>query len=199
MSLDHVRIELLPLGTDLRVKRGTPLQDILFAHGVEFPCGGRGLCKGCRIKLIAGSLPVTPEDQHKLSASALKDGWRLACRAKADADLRVELAQWETAILTDDSVFSFIPREGLGVAVDLGTTTLVAQLVDLQTGHVLAVRAALNNQATHGADIMSRIEFAVAEQGQQCSAEPDSQPDRRADRRTPGCEQELGTRIWRAS
>lgn len=167
MSLDHVRIELLPLGTDLQVKRGTPLQDILFAHGVEFPCGGRGLCKGCRIKLIAGSLPVTPEDRHKLTPTELEDGWRLACRAKADADLRVELAQWESAILTDDSVFSFTPREGLGVAVDLGTTTLVAQLVDLQTGHVLAVRAALNNQATHGADIMSRIEFGVAEQGQQ--------------------------------
>jgi uncharacterized 2Fe-2S/4Fe-4S cluster protein (DUF4445 family) len=166
MSLDHVRIELLPLGTDLRVKRGTPLQDILFAHGVEFPCGGRGLCKGCRIKLIAGTLPVTPEDQLKLTAMELDEGWRLACRAKADADLRVELAQWETAILSDHSVFSFTPRDGLGVAVDLGTTTLVAQLVDLQTGHVLAVRAALNTQATHGADIMSRIEFAVSEKGQ---------------------------------
>ena len=165
MSLDYVRIELLPLGTHLRVKRGTPLQDLLFAHGVEFPCGGRGLCKGCRIKLIAGSLPITAEDRHKLVTEELEAGWRLACRAKADTDLRVELAQWETTILTDHSVFSFTPREGLGVAVDLGTTTLVAQLVDLQTGNVLAVRAALNTQATHGADIMSRIEFAVSEKG----------------------------------
>jgi len=166
MSLDHVRIELLPLGANLQVKRGTPLQDVLFAHGVEFPCGGRGLGKGCRIKLIAGSLPVTPEDKHKLTIRELEEGWRLACRAKADTDLRVELAQWESAILTDNSDFSFTPRQGMGVAVDLGTTTLVAQLVDLQTGHVLAVKAALNTQATHGADIMSRIEFAVSEKGQ---------------------------------
>jgi len=42
----------------------------------------------------------------------------------------------------NESVFAFTPREGLGIAVDLGTTTIVAQLLDLQTGHVLAVRAA---------------------------------------------------------
>ena len=33
----------------------------------------------------------------------------------------------ESAILADDSVFEFTPRSGLGIAVDLGTTTLVAQ------------------------------------------------------------------------
>jgi uncharacterized 2Fe-2S/4Fe-4S cluster protein (DUF4445 family) len=54
----------------------------------------------------------------------------------------------------------------LGIAVDLGTSSIVAQLVDLRTGHVLAVRAALNAQAKHGADIMSRVEFAVTGQGQ---------------------------------
>jgi uncharacterized 2Fe-2S/4Fe-4S cluster protein (DUF4445 family) len=54
----------------------------------------------------------------------------------------------------------------LGIAVDLGTTTIVAQLLDLRTGHVLAVRTALNAQAKHGADILSRIEFAVHGGGQ---------------------------------
>ncbi|MGZ4965175.1 MAG: ASKHA domain-containing protein, partial [Limisphaerales bacterium] len=51
----------------------------------------------------------------------------------------------------------------LGVAIDLGTTTIVAQLVDLRTAHVLAVRTAFNPQAAHGADVMSRIEFALNE------------------------------------
>jgi uncharacterized 2Fe-2S/4Fe-4S cluster protein (DUF4445 family) len=163
---DLVHIELLPLGEILEVERGTPLQDLLFAHGVEFPCGGRGRCKGCKVKVVAGSLPITTEDRQKLTAAELSDGWRLACRGRAEMDIRIELAQWEAAILTDDSVFAFTPQEGLGIAVDLGTTTIVAQLVDLQTGHVLAVRAALNAQAKHGADIMSRVEFAVASQGQ---------------------------------
>ncbi len=158
---DLVSLELLPLGKVLRVRRGTPLQEVLFAHGVEFPCGGRGLCKGCRIKVLEGVLPITDDDQHKLSGTELSEGWRLACRGQAQSDLKIELAQWEAAILTDESVFSFTPREGLGVAVDVGTTTIVAQLLDLETGHVLAVRAALNAQAKYGADIMSRIESAV--------------------------------------
>ena len=162
---DLVHIELLPLGKRLEVERGTPFQDVLFAHGVEFPCGGRGRCKGCKVKVIAGSLPITDEDRQKLTAAEVSEGWRLACRGRAETDLRIELAQWEATILTDDTVFAFTPEEGLGIAVDLGTTTIVAQLVDLQTGHVLGVRAALNAQARHGADIMSRVEFAVAGQG----------------------------------
>jgi uncharacterized 2Fe-2S/4Fe-4S cluster protein (DUF4445 family) len=164
---EFVHIELLPLGKVLRVKRGTPLQDVLFAHGVEFPCGGRGRCKGCKIKVLAGALPITEEEKHRLSGAELADGWRMACRGRAESDLRIELAQWEAAILTDDSVFAFTPREGWGVAVDVGTTTIVAQLIDLQKGHVLAVRTALNAQAKHGADIMSRVEYSVAEEGLQ--------------------------------
>jgi uncharacterized 2Fe-2S/4Fe-4S cluster protein (DUF4445 family) len=161
-----VHIELLPLGKVLRVKRGTSLQDVLFAHGVEFPCGGRGRCKGCKIKVLAGELPISEEEKQRLTGTELAEGWRLACRGRADSDLTIELAQWEAAILTDDSVFAFTPRKGLGIAIDLGTTTIVAQLIDLQTGHVLAVRAALNAQAKCGADIMSRVEVAVAGQGQ---------------------------------
>ena len=164
---DLVQIELLPLGKVLRVPRGTPLQDVLFAHGVEFPCGGRGRCKGCKVKVLAGALPVTAEEKQRLTGAELAEGWRLACRGQAAGDLKIELAQWEAAILTDDSVVAFTPRPGLGIAVDLGTTTIVAQLVDFQTGHVLAVRTALNGQAQHGADIMSRVEFAVAGHGQQ--------------------------------
>lgn len=156
-----VHIELLPLGTTLAVEPGTPLQDVLFAQGVEFPCGGRGRCKGCRVKVLAGALPPSVEDEQKLTAAELAEGWRLACRARADGDLKIELAQWEATILADETVFQFTPREGLGAAVDLGTTTLVAQLLDLGTGHVLGVRTALNAQARHGADIMSRIEFGA--------------------------------------
>lgn len=157
-----VQIDLLPLGKRLSVPLDTPLQDILFEHGVEFPCGGRGRCKGCKIKVLAGRLPITEEDSRKLSAHELAEGWRLACRARAEGDLKIDLQQWEATILTDESEFPFTPREGLGIALDLGTTTLVAQLVDLQTGHVLGVRTALNAQAQHGADIMSRVEFGVA-------------------------------------
>jgi uncharacterized 2Fe-2S/4Fe-4S cluster protein (DUF4445 family) len=159
-------LELLPLGKTIPVERGASLQDVLFVHGVEFPCGGRGRCKGCKIKVLAGSLPVTEQDRLRLSAAELAQGWRLACQARAQGDLKIELAQWEAAILADDSTFEFTPQPGLGIAVDLGTTTIVAQLLDLATGRVLAVRAELNAQAKHGADIMSRVEFSVAGRSQ---------------------------------
>ena len=74
-----VRIELLPLGKMLTVKRGTPLQDVLFAQGVEFPCGGRGRCKGCKIKVLAGSLPVTARRSALTAPNSRRaGGWPVA-------------------------------------------------------------------------------------------------------------------------
>ncbi len=160
-----VTIRLEPLGVSFSLPAGTPLQDVLFTHGVEFPCGGKGKCKGCRVRLLQGSLPITPEQERMLSAEELRAGWRLSCQCAPEDDVTLEMAQWEAAILSDETAITIEPREGLGIAIDLGTTTLVAQLVDLKTGNVLSVRTALNAQARHGADIMSRIGFAVAEGG----------------------------------
>jgi uncharacterized 2Fe-2S/4Fe-4S cluster protein (DUF4445 family) len=142
------------------VARGAALQDILFPYGVEFPCGGRGRCRRCRVRVTAGHVSAAGQD-HILTAEEIAAGYRLACRARADGDATLEIAQWDTVILADDSAFAFTPQEGLGVAVDLGTTTLVAQLLDLATARVLGVRVALNPQVAHGADIMSRVEFAL--------------------------------------
>jgi len=44
-----------------------------------------------------------------------------------------------------------------GVAFDLGTTTIVGTLLDLTTGEARAVTSALNAQAVHGGDVLSRI------------------------------------------
>ncbi|MCX7016530.1 MAG: ASKHA domain-containing protein [Candidatus Sumerlaeota bacterium] len=163
---ERVRIRLAPLGDVIEVARGTLLRDALFGRGVEFPCGGRGQCKGCRVRVVQGDLPVTARHRALLAPDELAAGWRLSCLCKADRDLTLELAQWETPILADETPFAFTPREGLGIAIDLGTTTLAAQLLDLQTGRVLAVRTALNPQARHGADLMSRISFAATDGGQ---------------------------------
>jgi len=162
---DRVRIALEPLGQTIRVQRGTPLRDVLFRYGVEFPCGGQGRCRGCRVRLSGGSAPVTPEQEAILSPAELEEGWRLACQCVAESPVTLQVAQWETPVLTDHATFSFTPREGWGIAVDLGTTTVVAQLVDLRSGRVLGVRTALNPQARYGADVMSRIQFAVTSGG----------------------------------
>jgi uncharacterized 2Fe-2S/4Fe-4S cluster protein (DUF4445 family) len=151
---------------ELSAPAGTPLRDLLFEQGVEFPCGGQGRCRGCRIRVLNGKAEVNRAQQERLSPEEIASGWRLACQCVVEGDLEIELRQWDAAILVDDTVFAFCPRQGLGVAVDLGTTTLVAQLLDLATGRVLAVSTALNAQARYGADVMSRLHFAVLGGGQ---------------------------------
>ena len=156
-----VSIELLPLGKQLEVEKGAPLKDLLFPFHVEFPCGGLGRCKGCRVRVLKGKAPIGPNDKALLSSDSLNEGWRLACCMRAHDALQLEIAQWESRILEDDCSFAFTPEEGLGLAVDIVTTTVVAQLLDLKTGNVLAVRSALNLQAKYGSDIMSRIHAAI--------------------------------------
>ena len=65
------------------------------------------------------------------------------------------------AVLVGNNVTALDPpgsAEGvLGVALDIGTTTLAAGLVDLDSGKVIALDAELNPQITFGADVISRI------------------------------------------
>lgn len=53
-----------------------------------------------------------------------------------------------------------INQASYGLALDIGTTTVVGYLCNLNNGEILATEAALNPQIKHGEDIMSRIEFA---------------------------------------
>jgi uncharacterized 2Fe-2S/4Fe-4S cluster protein (DUF4445 family) len=154
-------IELLPGGKLLEAADGTSLRDILFSEGVEFPCGGLGRCRRCKVRVLRGHWPVSLTDWRLLSVDEIRDGWRLSCQGSIQSNLALEIAQWESAILADDTKFDFTPAEGLGIAVDLGTTTTAAQLVDLQTARILAVTTALNAQGAHGGDVMTRLDFAL--------------------------------------
>lgn len=70
-----------------------------------------------------------------------------------------------TFVLDGNKIIGIEPgdttKKNYGVAVDIGTTTVVSTVVDLNTGSDLAVASALNTQATHGADVVSRINFTV--------------------------------------
>jgi uncharacterized 2Fe-2S/4Fe-4S cluster protein (DUF4445 family) len=139
MTRPPLTLRLSPADLRLEIPAGTRLQDVLFAQGVEFPCGGRGRCKGCRVKVLRGALNVTAEESNLLTKTELDAGWRLACRHSVTA-ISGGLAMGNDGL--GDTPVAFTPREGLGVAIDLGTTTIAAQLLDLQTGNVLGVRTA---------------------------------------------------------
>ncbi|MEN6325414.1 MAG: ASKHA domain-containing protein [Syntrophomonas sp.] len=69
-----------------------------------------------------------------------------------------------TAIVTDSELIGLehgdTTKDCYGVAVDIGTTTVVASLHDLATGNELAVASALNPQTQYGLDVLSRIQYA---------------------------------------
>lgn len=135
------------------------LSDQLFAAGVEFPCGGETACGGCKVRVIEGQVPVTAMMREALAEKELADGWRLACCASSSERVVVEVEQWSLPALGDDASVPIEPRPGRGAVIDLGTTTLVVQVVDLSNGEVLRVESALNPQARYGADVMTRLQY----------------------------------------
>jgi uncharacterized 2Fe-2S/4Fe-4S cluster protein (DUF4445 family) len=70
-----------------------------------------------------------------------------------------------TAVLDNDRLMDIehgdTRGKKYGLAVDIGTTTVVCTVVDLNTGSDMAVASALNTQAVHGADVVSRINYSV--------------------------------------
>lgn len=69
-----------------------------------------------------------------------------------------------TVFLLDHEVLEVVPSaeaEAFGIAIDIGTTTLVAYLVDLQTGKTIATGSAMNPQIAYGDDVMSRATYAM--------------------------------------
>ena len=71
-------------------------------------------------------------------------------------------SDWKiTAVVVDDRLVAVEPGDTtsrlFGIAFDLGTTTVVATLLDLSTGTPAAVASMLNKQQPFGADVISRI------------------------------------------
>ena len=110
----------------LRPGPGRPLRDLLLAEGVEFPCGGDGVCGDCTVRVVEGPAPVTPAMRDLLTEEELADGWRLGCCLSLEESgvkpVCVEVRQWQTVILADNLPLAFEARSGFGAAVDLGTT-----------------------------------------------------------------------------
>ncbi len=154
-------IHLHPLGKKIQVNEQTPLIDVLHELGIEFPCGGKGTCGKCRVRLLDGEITISEAHQRKIDQLALSPEWRLACFSKCTGDITLEIEQFNTLILADESTFDYIPQKGFGIAVDIGTTTLVAQLIDLSSAKVVDVETMLNPQVKHGSDLISRIQACL--------------------------------------
>src|SRR5262245_2098403 len=89
----RVRLRFTPSGRDVRVPPGVTVFDAASWNGIaiDSTCGGHGTCRKCLIRVVDGAVPVSQLDIRAFSTDQLRDGWRLACRAQATADLEIDV------------------------------------------------------------------------------------------------------------
>jgi len=91
----------------------------------------------------------------KLGSLLRRAGWKVTVTL-GTRDQITEILQFEEG---DTS------RSNYGIAIDVGTTTVVAALLDLNTGKLMGTKANYNTQISYGEDVISRIIYASDEDG----------------------------------
>lgn len=149
-------------------KKGTSnLLKALLQEGVfiDNPCNGKGLCGKCKVRVISGDISEITETEKKfLSEEDIKNRIRLSCLTEMLSDVEVETLQKERKhkVLTKGYMPAFEKdffEKGYGIAIDIGTTTVVTSLVDMVTGEELANASMINAQKHFGLDVLTRITY----------------------------------------
>ena len=162
---------------------GKSVFDYADALSVRVPtsCGRTGECHECIIEIRRGMDALTPLTDAE---GFLRGDYRLACQAHivdAAADVEFAVLRRQPRILTQstrrdvtpdpltrrigDGVFFGDERiddyrgQIYGAAVDVGTTTVALNLLDLETGAILGTASFENPQRFGGSDIMHRISY----------------------------------------
>lgn len=158
-------------GTDLVIDSNgkISIRDILLEQGIylDAPCSGNGTCGKCKV-IVEGNLSEhTPSEKKFLSKEEQALGIRLACDVYPLGDCCVRImakqrytVQSEHVELTSLGGKSKKFTNGIGMAVDIGTTTVVSYYYAIDTGKLLGIESGLNEQRSFGADVISRIEFS---------------------------------------
>jgi uncharacterized 2Fe-2S/4Fe-4S cluster protein (DUF4445 family) len=100
-----------------------------------------------------GAFHAEPSLLHSVQAVLQRNEYRVWAVWASDSLELLDLGPWASSPQP--------PAASLGAAVDLGTTTLAAALVNLSSGAVLATLSRLNPQVVYGADVITRIHYAV--------------------------------------
>ncbi len=173
MEQSKKTVTVLLNGTPLTCPAGTVLGDLMQAvgHG-HMPCGGHGKCGKCRVTVMGEVSDPTEDEKRALFPDELAEGIRLACRVTVLGDCTVTTAEQGRGQIVTHGAFpaSMSDKEldpfwsGYGVAIDIGTTTLAARLYGRE-GKLLSETSRLNPQSAWGADVISRMEAAMAGNG----------------------------------
>ena len=154
----------------INIKEKQSILDALMSADTSYTaiCGGTGRCGKCKIRILEGVLSPTDFDESCFSKEELDRGMRLACMAYPLEPLTIELnfkGEAEFCVVTeyDAEKETFTPDEQAeyGVAIDIGTTTIAMQLLNLRNGEAVQTYTAINHQRVYGADVIARIKASV--------------------------------------
>lgn len=131
-------------------------------------CNGKGECGRCRVRFLFGAPVPTEKESRLLKSEELDCGIRLACAVHVTEPCQIlleESGEEHMAVLMETQEKRKIYRdkkkkEGYGIAIDIGTTTLAAELFDLSDGENVSAAFGVNHQRAFGADVISRISAA---------------------------------------
>lgn len=188
-------VTLLINGTAGEAAIGPSLFDLAEQRGIQVPtsCQKQGKCKECMMEVLEGMeclSPRTPEEQHlkdnfRLSCRChvvAKEG-QLRCHTMRRGHMRIErqaiampqngqarrldpsVVRGGDAILIDGTEVARSAEPIYGIALDLGTTTIVLRLIDLESGELIADASLENPQRFGGSDVMSRIHYDTQHRG----------------------------------
>ena len=145
--MNQYTVTFLPESTVVSVPEGASLLQAQILAGLrpDAPCGGKGTCGKCRVTLDGSEV--------------------LACQTMIDRDMRVHTGMESDNIqILTTGLETRVQPDGeyaYAVAFDIGTTTVVAYLLDGNTGNLLAQGSTINPQNQFGADVISRIQYAM--------------------------------------
>ncbi len=169
------RVALEGLGREIDAEEGVSFLDAARSAGlvIDSECGSRGTCGQCRVRFIQAAPRPSPDDELLLASREVADGWRLACQATITANCRILIPErtprvhrQEIRVLTEAAGAATgtpakpLGSAGFGAAIDIGTTTVVCYLMDLERSLQIGVASFANPQRAFGPDVISRIVHA---------------------------------------
>jgi uncharacterized 2Fe-2S/4Fe-4S cluster protein (DUF4445 family) len=129
---------------------------------------GDGFVLACH-SFVKGDLEVEFIEEETLSTNILSSGRR--ADTSLDSPVRKTFLEDENSTVVNFDGLPGIEEPGdttgqcYGAAIDIGTTTLVVALIDLNTGEELGAASSLNPQVEFGHDVLSRIRCAADAEG----------------------------------
>ena len=188
-------VELHFNGLPMRAMPGPSLFDYAESMCINVPtsCRKNGKCKECVVEIVEGMDLLSrrvPAEKHlkgnfRLSCSChiAADSGLVRCHTMRRGEMRIERHAFQLPagnqklkpdpavtrdgdrILLDGQEIARSTAPVHGLAMDLGTTTVVLRLLNLETGEIVADASFENPQRFGGSDVMSRIHYDTEEGG----------------------------------